>query len=116
MFAPRGKVSQTIPEDEELEEDDDDDEKENSEPTAVPVSRFSRYDPRVPCETDPPMAVFRIKLVCTILDAISSQVTASNKSKVDLALASLQRYLFTKTSLPSDGKYFIFFSATTLCH
>jgi len=105
MFAPRGKVSQTILEDEELEEDDEDDEKENIEPAAVPVSRFSKYDPRVPCETDPPMAVFRIKLVCTILDAISSQVTVSNKSKVDLALASLQRYLFTKTSLPSDVEF-----------
>ena len=118
MFAPRGKVSQTILEDEELEEEDDDyDEKENVEPTAVPVSRFSKYDPRVVSQTDPPNAVFRIKLVCTILDTISSQVTASNKSKVDLALASLQRYLFTKTSLPSDGKCVsLFFSAATLHH
>ncbi len=118
MFAPRGKVSQTILEDEELEDDDEDDEKENVEPEAVPVSRYSKYDPRVPCETDPPMSVFRIKLVCTILDAISPQVTMSNKSKVDLALASLQRYLFTKTTLPSDGKFVFdfFFFATSLRH
>ena len=113
MFAPRGCLSRTILEDEELEEDDED-EKENAASTAVPVSRFSTYDPRVPCEADPPKSVFRIKLVCTILDAISSQVTVSIKSKFDFALASLQRYLFTKTSLPSDGEFFSF-SIRYLC-
>ena len=113
-FAPRGNVSQTILEDEELEEEDENDEKENIHPTAVPVSQFSNYDPRVPCESDQPNAAFRIKLVCSILDAISPQVTTSNKSKVDLALASLQRYLFTKTSLPSDGKYTSSFVLTLL--
>ena len=114
LFAPKGKISQTILEDEELEEEDEDgeerDEKEeeedrNQQPQVVSVSSFSKYDPRVPSEIDPPTAAFRIKLVCTILEtACSSLVTVVNKSKLDFALTSLQRYLFTKTSLPSDGE------------
>lgn len=103
-FAPRSKVTQTIHEDEEMEGAEEVEQVEEK-PAVVPVSNYSLYDPRVFCPIDPPTAVFRIKIVTTILETASSQVvTASNKAKVDFILASLQRYLFVKTSLPSDGK------------
>lgn len=119
LFAPRGNVSQTI-----IEEDEEDDkdevegdgrdgkegEEQNQQPQVVPISSFSKFDPRVPSGVDPPMSVFRIKLVTTILDTASSHiVTMNNKPKLEYALASLQRYLFTKTSLPSDGKSLVDF-------
>lgn len=104
-FAPRSKVTQTINEDEELEDAEEDGNAEEK-PTVVPVSNFSKYDPRVFCPIDPPTAVFRVKIVTTILDTVSSHiVTITNKPKVEFILASLQRYLFVKISLPSDGKY-----------
>lgn len=108
LFAPKGNISQTILEDEELEEDSDgaEEKEEEQKPQIVSVSHFSKFDPRVPSGIDPPTAVFRIKLVCTMLEtAAPNLVTANNKSKLDFALASLQRYLFTKISLPSDGKH-----------
>lgn len=110
LFAPRGNISQTILEDEEMEEDEEQEEKEeeevNIQPQVVSISSFSKYDPRVPSDIDPPNAVFRIKLVCTILETASSHVvTVNNKAKLEFALASLQRYLFTKTSLPSDVEF-----------
>jgi regulator of nonsense transcripts 2 len=92
-------------------EDEEEAEQENEkgkhkQPLVVSVSPFSKHDPRVPSDIDPPMAVFRIKLVCTILEtACAHIVTANNKAKLEFALASLQRYLFTKTSLPTDGEY-----------
>jgi regulator of nonsense transcripts 2 len=103
-FAPRGKVTQTIHENEELEDEEEEEKVQDEKPTVVPVGRLSKYDPRVFCHVDPPNAAFRIKIVTTILDTISSQVvTVSNKSKIGYILAALQRYLFVKTSLPSDG-------------
>ena len=111
LFAPRGKVSQTIMEGEEMEDEEEDDqhageENKPQQPMVVSVSPFSTYDPRVPSDIDPPTAVFRIKLVCTMLETASAHiVTSSNTYKLEFALGSLQRYLFTKTSLPTDGKY-----------
>ncbi|KAL7540563.1 LOW QUALITY PROTEIN: hypothetical protein ACHAXR_010217 [Thalassiosira sp. AJA248-18] len=107
LFAPRGNISQVIHEDEELEEEEDEEEeKEEEKPQVVSISSLSKYDPRVPSGIDPPTAVFRIKLVCTILETVSSHiVTANNKAKLEFALASLQRYLFTKKSLPSDVEF-----------
>ena len=105
LFAPRGNVSQTIMEDEELEEEEDEPEEE-ARPKVVLISPFSKYDPRVRCKIDPPNAGFRIKLFCTCLESASGQiVTASNRPKIEYILASLQRYLFTKTSLPSDAEF-----------
>lgn len=108
LFAPRGNIAQkTIHEDEELDEEaEDTEEKEDAiKPQVVSVSPFSKYDPRIPCEIDGNRMVFRIKLVTTILETSSPHlVTVNNKTKLDFALASLQRYLFTKISLPSDGE------------
>mmetsp|Transcript_11835 Transcript_11835/g.21352 ORF Transcript_11835/g.21352 Transcript_11835/m.21352 type:complete len:659 (+) Transcript_11835:108-2084(+) len=112
LFAPHGNISQIIHEDEELEEEEEDETKDQedteSQPQVVSISPLSKYDPRVPCDIDPPTAVFRIKLVCTILETASSHiVTVNNKAKLEFALASLQRYLFTKKSLPSDVEFSI---------
>mmetsp|Transcript_29365 Transcript_29365/g.56176 ORF Transcript_29365/g.56176 Transcript_29365/m.56176 type:complete len:882 (+) Transcript_29365:2-2647(+) len=105
-FTSRGKISQAIPEDGELEEEDENERREEEKPKVVSVSRFSKYDTRVPCEVDPPTAVFRIKLVCTILETVTAYiVSATNKAKLDFILAALQRYLFTKISLPSDVEF-----------
>ena len=116
-FAPSGNVSQTIHEDEELEDEGHEEKEKEKQPVAVSVSRFSKYDPRVPCDLDPPTAAFRIKLVCTILETVSSHiVTTSNKAKLEYILACLQRYLFTKTSLPSDGASMIAFISCVDSH
>merc|ERR1711966_150657 len=75
-------------------------------PQVIPVSSLSKYDPRVPSFIDPPTSVFRIKLACTLLETASSHiVTVNNKSKLEFALASLQRYMFTKRSLPTDVEF-----------
>ena len=109
LFAPRGNVSETIIEenDEEDEEDSgDENEDKPQQPQVVPISPFSEYDPRVFSAVDPPMAVFRIKLVCTIFETAHTHVvTMANEAKLEHALASLQRYLFTKTQLPSDVEF-----------
>lgn len=100
-------VTQTIKEDEEMEEGDEkSQEVEEQKPSAISVSPHSKYDPRVPCAFDPPSAVFRIKLVCTLLDSCaSSLVTCANNTKLEKFLISLQRYLFTKFTLPTDVEF-----------
>lgn len=114
IFLPRGNVSKTILEDEEMEDEENSDQEiemeKNKQPVVIPVSPFSKFDPRVPSDIDPPMAAFRIKLVCTILETASPHiVSSSNKMKLEFCLASLQRYLFTKKLLPTDGKSIGFF-------
>lgn len=109
LLAPRGNISQTILEDEILEEDDSEKKEEEIKPQVIPVSSLSKYDPRVPSFIDPPTSVFRIKLACTLLETASSHiVTVNNKSKLEFALASLQRYMFTKRSLPTDGMFLLY--------
>ena len=53
-----------------------------------------------------PRSVFRIKLVCTLLEVVSkSIVTRNNLSRVEGFLAAFQRYLFTKTILPTEVEF-----------
>jgi regulator of nonsense transcripts 2 len=101
-------ISQTIQEDEELE----DSELEaapveaDTAPKPVIVLEHSKYDPRVPTPTDPPDSVYRIKLVCTLLDAASkSIVTRGNLPRLKGFLTAFQRYLFIKTSLPAEVEF-----------
>lgn len=101
-------VTQTINEDEEMEDGEEklQEEVEVQKPSAMAVSPHSKYDPRVPCAFDPPSAVFRIKLVCTLLDScVSSLVTCANNTKLEKFLISFQRYLFTKFTLPTDVEF-----------
>lgn len=110
LKSPLG-ISGAIVEDEEMDEDDAEDKDENEEsidqPQApVAVSVHSTYDPRVPSSLDPPHAVFRIKLICTLLDnCVSSLVTAANFSKFENFLAAFQRYVFIKNALPTDIEF-----------
>jgi len=101
-------VTQTINEDEEMEDGDEklQEEVEVKKPSAMAVSPHSKCDPRVPCAFDPPSAVFRIKLVCTLLDSCaSSLVICANNTKLEKFLISFQRYLFTKSTLPTDVEF-----------
>ena len=102
-------ITHTIQEEEEIEEEEEkvegtDKEAEQLAPVAVSLS--SKYDPRVPSTIDPPSSVMRIKLICTLLDSSAlTLITASNKGKIDNFLASFQRYLFTKNTLPADIEF-----------
>jgi regulator of nonsense transcripts 2 len=108
LKAPSG-VSRTIKEDEEFEEKSVSDESlhESSHSKPVAVSSFSKFDPRVPSSLDPPTSVFRIKLVCTILDSCVPSITNQNKASLNQFLASFQRYIFTKSSIPADIEFSI---------
>lgn len=99
-------VTQAIQEDEEMEDEALETKEEVQPPKAVAVSLHSIYDPRVPSLLDPPNSVFRIKLVCTLLEAsIKNLVTRSNLPSLEGFLAAFQRYLFTKTALPTEVEF-----------
>lgn len=109
VYNSAGGVSQTINEDEEMEEaelETNEVVEEPAKPQVVAVSKYSVYDPRVPCAIDPPNSVFRVKLVCTLLDNSARHLmTKSNVNAVDGFLAAFQRYLFTKTLLPTEVEF-----------
>jgi regulator of nonsense transcripts 2 len=109
VFNSASGVSQTIQEDEEMEESELEttDEKTTApEQQPVAVSRYSVYDPRVPSSVDPPTSVFRIKLVCTLLEAVAKSIVSRNSlARLKGFLAAFQRYLFTKTMLPTDVEF-----------
>jgi regulator of nonsense transcripts 2 len=102
-------ISQTIQEDEELDEDamqGADEEVPEPQQQVVAVSRHSKYDPRVPTQADPPNAVLRIQLVCTLLESASTPLLSrSNIQDTEKFLVAFQRYLFTKTSLPTEVEF-----------
>jgi regulator of nonsense transcripts 2 len=103
-------VSQTIHEDEEMDQDDmeatQEQEEKKEEVQTVAVSTHSKCDPRVFSVLDPPNSVFRIKLVCVLLEVVSKTlVTRNNIPKIEAFLASFQRYLFTKTTLPTEVEF-----------
>jgi regulator of nonsense transcripts 2 len=103
-------VSQTILEDEEMDEEDmevkQDQEEEKEDVQPVAVSIHSKFDPRVFSVSDPPNSVFRIKLVCILLEVVSKTlVTRNNIPKIEAFLAAFQRYLFTKTTLPTEVEF-----------
>lgn len=100
-------VTQSIAEDEEMADNElqtTAEIQEEVKPVAVSVS--SVYDPRVPSSLDPPSSVFRIKLVCTLLEvAVSTFTTKARISRLGDFLTAFQRYLFTKTSLPAEVEF-----------
>jgi regulator of nonsense transcripts 2 len=108
VYNSAGGISQTINEDEEM----DDEELETKEvppspeQQAVAVSLHSKYDPRVSCTIDLPNSVFRVKLVCTVLDTSAKHlVNRSNIAAVEGFLAAFQRYLFTRSLLPTEVEF-----------
>jgi len=101
-------VTGTIKEDEEMEEEELHSESADNHQAPVAVSVHSKHDPRVPSTNDPDSAVFRIKLICTLLDSSAAcLVTNSNISKVERFMAAFQRYLFIKQNLSTDIEFSI---------
>ena len=101
-------INGTINEDEEMEEEDLNIEQPETQQEPVAVSKYSKFDPRVPSLLDPDTAVFRVKLICTLLDSSSPcLITVSSASKLDKFLAAFQRYLFIKSNLPTDIEFSI---------
>lgn len=102
-----GGASQTILEDEEMEEEDFEGEDfATNEVVPVAVSKYSKYDPRVPTLLDVPNSVFRVKLVCALLETVvKSIVTRNNLGKLEGFLTAFQRYLFTKSMLPTEVEF-----------
>ncbi|KAG7341944.1 MIF4G domain containing protein [Nitzschia inconspicua] len=97
-------VSQPIKEDEEMGDPHLKPKEDVRQPVAV--SMQSKHDPRVPSALDPPNSVFRIKLVCALLEvAAKSMVTKNNLPKISAFLAAFQRYLFTKAILPTEVEF-----------
>ncbi len=101
------RVTQVIKEDEEMEEVQlEVKDRAPEEPRPVAVSMYSKYDPRVPSLLDMPNMVFRVKLVCTLLETVAKTiVTRNNLSKLEGFLTAFQRYLFTKTILPTEVEF-----------
>jgi regulator of nonsense transcripts 2 len=107
VYNSAGGVSQTIQEDEEMTDSDLVTKEETlSVQKPVAVSEHSKFDPRVPSLKDPPNSSYRITLVCAMLDVVArSLVSRNNLPKLRVFLASFQRYLFTKTFLPTDVEF-----------
>ncbi len=101
-------ITGTIQEDEEMEEEDLQVDPADTEVEPVAVSKHSKFDPRVPSFLDPESSVFRIKLICTLLDSSSSCLVSSGSAlKLEKFMAAFQRYLFIKSSLPADIEFSI---------
>jgi regulator of nonsense transcripts 2 len=107
VFNSASGAAQAIQEDEEMESAPlETREEAPAEPNPVAVSSHSKHDPRVPTPLDPPNSVFRIKLVCTLFEVVSKTIiTRNNLTKIEGFLAAFQRYLFTKTILPTDVEF-----------
>ena len=106
VYNSSGRVSQAIQEDEEMEEEELETNVEDAPPEPVAVSVYSKYDPRVPTAKDPPNSSYRITLVCTLLEVVAkSLVSRNNIPRLKGFLAAFQRYLFTKTVLPTDVEF-----------
>ena len=99
-------VSGAIMEDEEVDEHVLETKEEVQQTQPVAVSIHSKYDPRVPTNLDPPNSVFRVKLVCTLLEVSArSLVSRNNLPKLEAFLIAFQRYLFTKSILPTEVEF-----------
>mmetsp|Transcript_4069 Transcript_4069/g.11665 ORF Transcript_4069/g.11665 Transcript_4069/m.11665 type:complete len:1521 (-) Transcript_4069:397-4959(-) len=108
MLNAASGVSGAILEDEEMDQDDlEAKEEEKEEVPPVAVSVHFKHDPRVFSILDPPNSVFRVKLVCVLLEVVSRKmlVTKNNIPKIEAFLAAFQRYLFTKTTLPTEVEF-----------
>jgi len=109
VFNSASGISQTIQEDEVMEEaelDTANEDKTSPELQPVAASLYSKFDPRVPTPADPPNAAYRIKLVCTVLEVVAKTIVSRNNlPRLKGFLAAFQRYLFTKTMLPSEVEF-----------
>lgn len=106
VYNSSGGVSQTIGEDEVMDDTQLVTNELEKSPEVVAVSKYSKFDPRVPSLLDPPNSAFRIKLVCSLLEvATTSLVTKGNLLALNGFCSAFQRYLFTKSLLPMDVEF-----------
>jgi regulator of nonsense transcripts 2 len=108
IYNSAGTVSQVIQEDEEMEDAEltTNVVEEVEAPKAVAVAPYSIYDPRVPSAKDPSTSTYRITLICSLLETSArALVTRSNIPRLKSFFAAFQRYLFTKTVLPTDVEF-----------
>jgi regulator of nonsense transcripts 2 len=106
VYNSSGAVTKVIQEDEEMEDDELPTQVEDEGVKPVAVAPYSLYDPRVPSAQDPPTSSYRITLVCTLLEsAAPSLIHRSNVPRLRGFFAAFQRYLFTKTVLPTDVEF-----------
>lgn len=108
-FSAPSNIRKTIKEDEELVDGEleiSTEELPRKHTKPIAVSEHSKWDPRVPSFTDPPNSAYRIKLVCTLLEATAqSLVSRNNISRLRVFLTAFQRYLFTKSMLPAEVEF-----------
>ena len=107
VYNSAGGQTLTIQEDEEVEESELETKLEEAEPPKpVAVSSHSKFDPRVTTVKDPPSSSYRITLVCTLLEIVSKNlISRNNLPRLRGFLSAFQRYLFTKTALPTDVEF-----------
>lgn len=77
-----------------------------------------RYDPRVPSEVDGPSDVFRIRLVCALIEACTRSAGSSgpgtstsergiSPTRLARFIVFFQRYVFSKTELPLETDFLV---------
>lgn len=83
-----------------------------------------RYDPRVPSNVDGSTEVFRIRLVCALIEACNSSSSSStgasgaagatgpgergiSKARLGRFMAFFQRYIFSKTEIPLETDFVV---------
>ena len=101
-------VTQVIQEDEEMEDAEliPNVVEVKEAPKPVAVAPYSIFDPRVPSAKDSATSTYRITLICTLLETSArALVTRSNIPRLKGFFAAFQRYLFTKTVLPTDVEF-----------
>jgi hypothetical protein len=66
------------------------------------------FDPRIPCETDPPTDLFRAQLVCELLNTCGVYyVRGHSRVKLSRFLVYFHRYLLCKTAVPIHVEFAI---------
>lgn len=108
VFNSASGASQVIQEDEEMDDSElvTHIEAPITAPQPVAASPYSLYDPRVPSSKDPPNSSYRITLVCTLLEVVAKSIVSRNNiPRLKGFLAAFQRYLFTKSTLPTDVEF-----------
>ena len=78
--------------------------------TAANTSESTRvkFDPRLPCDADPPTDLFRAQVVCELLNTCGMYfVKGKPKEKLTRFLVYFQRYLLTKQFIPMHVEFTI---------
>ncbi|OQR99407.1 regulator of nonsense transcripts 2 [Thraustotheca clavata] len=67
-----------------------------------------KYDPRVPSEVDDDRNVFRIRLICALLETVGTSFDRGiTRKKLDRFLVFFQRYCLSKSEIPLETEFAI---------